>query len=80
MVVRYSYDAWGIPTILQDSSNCFLAVTNPYLYRGYYFDFETLKYYLQSRYYDPVVGRFINGDMPEMVGLSIISKSIKASE
>ena len=62
VVVRYSYDAWGMPTILQDSSDCFLAITNPYLYRSYYFDFETLKYYLQSRYYDPVVGRFINAD------------------
>ena len=24
-------------------------------------------YYLQSRYYDPEIGRFINGDMPEII-------------
>ena len=70
MVVRYSYDAWGMPTIQQDSSDCFLAITNPYLYRGYYFDFETLKYYLQSRYYDPVTGRFINADEATYLGAS----------
>ena len=31
-------------------------------YRGYYYDTETGLYYLQSRYYDPVVKRFINAD------------------
>ena len=35
---------------------------NPFRYRCYYYDTETELYYLQSRYYDPEVGRFINGD------------------
>ena len=35
---------------------------NPIRYRGYYYDFETDFYYLQSRYYDPAMGRFINAD------------------
>ena len=35
---------------------------NPIRYRGYYYDEETGLYYLQSRYYDPEVGRFINAD------------------
>ena len=35
---------------------------NPYRYRGYRYDPETQMYYLQSRYYDPVWGRFINAD------------------
>ena len=39
-----------------------LAAANPIRYRGYYFDAETGLYYLQSRYYDPAVGRFINAD------------------
>jgi len=30
--------------------------------RGYYYDSETGLYYLQSRYYDPELGRFINAD------------------
>ena len=39
-----------------------LGVNNPIRYRGYYQDFETGFYYLQSRYYDPAVRRFINAD------------------
>ncbi|MBM7871482.1 RHS repeat-associated protein [Clostridium pascui] len=35
---------------------------NPYRYRGYRYDDETQLYYLQSRYYDPSWGRFINAD------------------
>ena len=35
---------------------------NPFRYRGYYYDTETGFFYLQSRYYDPVVGRFLNAD------------------
>ena len=35
---------------------------NPIRYRGYYYDTETGLYYCLSRYYDPNVGRFINGD------------------
>ena len=39
-----------------------LGQDNPIRYRGYYYDFETDFYYLQSRYYDPAMGRFINAD------------------
>ena len=35
---------------------------NPLRYRGYVYDSETALYYLQSRYYDPEIGRFINSD------------------
>ena len=35
---------------------------NPFRYRGYYYDTETGFYYLQTRYYDPEVGRFLNAD------------------
>ena len=35
---------------------------NPFRYRGYYYDTETDLYYLNSRYYDPELGRFINAD------------------
>ncbi len=37
-----------------------LGLHNPLRYRGYVYDNETALYYLQSRYYDPDVGRFIN--------------------
>ena len=39
-------------------------------YRGYYYDEETGLYYLQSRYYDAGVRRFINADAFEMIGNS----------
>ncbi len=32
------------------------------MYKGYYYDVETGLYYLNSRYYDPEVGRFISAD------------------
>jgi len=35
---------------------------NPYTYRGYRYDNETALYYLNSRYYDANIGRFINAD------------------
>ena len=39
-----------------------LGTANPFRYRSYYYDNETGYYYLQSRYYDPNMGRFINAD------------------
>ena len=39
-----------------------LAELNPLRYRGYVYDQETGFYYLNSRYYDPAVGRFISAD------------------
>ncbi len=60
--VKYSYDAWGVPTIKFDNSGCSIATINPFLYRGYYYDHEIQMYYLQSRYYNPIVGKFINAD------------------
>ena len=35
---------------------------NPIRYRGYYYDYDTKLYYLNSRYFDPYVGRFLNAD------------------
>lgn len=62
IVAKYTYDAWGTCTIAEDISGCSIATINPYRYRSYYFDQEIGLYYLQSRYYNPIVGRFINAD------------------
>ena len=43
-------------------NNKAIALLNPFRYRGYYYDVETGLYYLNSRYYDPEIGRFINAD------------------
>lgn len=50
-----------------------IASANPFRYRGYYYDSETGFYYLQTRYYDPTICRFINADDYEIVGLLSIS-------
>ena len=59
-VARYKYDAWGECTI--EWANCAIGVINPFRYRTYYYDNETGFYYLNSRYYDPKICRFINAD------------------
>ncbi len=66
-VVWYDYDAWGncigAAWVVHDQDiykN--LYYSNPFRYRGYYWDSETGFYYCGSRYYDPVTGRFINAD------------------
>ena len=38
------------------------ASRNPFLYRGYYYDYDLGFYVTGTRYYDPKVGRFINAD------------------
>ena len=65
-VARYSYDAWGKVLSITDKDgnpisplSAHIANINPYRYRGYYYDEETKLYYLQSRYYDASVGRFL---------------------
>ncbi len=41
---------------------------NPFHYRGYRYDTDTGFYYLQSRYYDPTISRFINADDASLLG------------
>ena len=61
-VVVYRYDAWGEVLMSSDASGFGLSQINPLRYRGYYYDQETGLYYLQTRYYDPKVRRFLNAD------------------
>lgn len=64
-VAEYSYDAWGNCTIDSDKNG--IAEINPLRYRGYYFDSDTGLYYLQSRYYDSNIGRFLSSDSIEIL-------------
>jgi RHS repeat-associated protein len=67
-VAKYNYDAWGKVLSVTNASGTvqtsasFIGNINPIRYRGYYYDVETGFYYLQSRYYDPETGRFVNAD------------------
>ena len=66
-VAWYTYDAWG-NTISNIVGTANVGLYNPLRYRGYVYDRETGLYYLQSRYYNPEWGRFINADDPAYLG------------
>ena len=61
-VVSYAYDPWGKTWAASGTLAFTLGTFNPLRYRGYVYDTETGLYYLNSRYYNPVWGRFINAD------------------
>ena len=67
-VVSYSYDAWGKPLETTGTLKDTLGVDNPLRYRSYVYDTETDLYYLQGRYYNPEIGRFINADDVDCLG------------
>jgi len=66
VVASYEYDPYG--KILSATGS--MAEVNPLRYRGYYYDSETGFYYVNSRYYDPGVGRFLNGDTVSYLGVN----------
>ena len=71
----YTYDSWGKLISVTNASGTALASTNlgvqnSIRYRGYVYDTETGLYYLQSRYYDPETGRFLNADDVNFIGAS----------
>ena len=77
-VAKYAYDAYGVCKVMnpdgtENTDEDFIGNINPIRYRGYYYDVGTGFYYLQTRYYDPQTGRFLNMDGleyldPETVG------------
>ena len=71
----YEYDAWG--NILSATGTSWKDV-NPLRYRGYYYDAESGFYYLQSRYYDPALGRFLNADSYGSTGTGFLGYNMFA--
>ena len=82
----YSYDPWGKLLSVKNASGSPISATlttnianvNPFRYRGYYYDTETGFYYLQSRYYDPVISRFINADSYGSTGQAFLGTNMFA--
>ncbi len=69
IVAKYKYNSWGINIKITDgignnvqNNLNHIANINPFRYRSYYYDTETKLYYLNSRYYNPLWGRFLNSD------------------
>ena len=70
----YRYDPYG--KVIEASGSH--ANINPLRYRGYYYDVETGLYYLQSRYYDPQICRFINADGFVSTGQGLLGNNMFA--
>ena len=71
-VVEYTYDTWGKKVNVTGSLAGTLGTLQPFRYRGYVYDEETGFYYLQSRYYDPMTGRFISADVLLSTGQGVL--------
>ena len=54
---NYEYNSFGVQKSATDDGD-----ENPYRYSGEYYDVESRYTYLQARYYDPDMGRFISED------------------
>ena len=73
-VASYEYDPYG--KVISATGS--MAAINPLRYRSYYYDSETGMYFLQSRYYDPAICRFINADGYASTGQGIIGHNMFA--
>ena len=78
IVVGYTYDAWGRLLTTTGALKDTLGLHNPLRYRGYVYDRETGLYYLQSRYYNPTIGRFINADGYVSTGQGLLGNNMFA--
>ena len=75
LVAEYDYGPFGE---ILDAPNGGIGSRNPLRYRGYYYDTETGFYYLQSRYYDPILCRFLNADSYASTGQGFLGYNMFA--
>ena len=84
MLAAYEYTPWGKLLGVKNAdgnaitSSGHAAIKNPLRYRGYYYDIDSGFYYLQSRYYDPQIGRFINVDSQLNTAVGILGFNLIA--
>ena len=81
-VTRYIYDSYGDHQVYElnqngelvlNTSDSFIGNINPIRYKSYYYDNESNLYYLNSRYYEASIGRFISPDDIDYIDPSIIN-------
>ncbi len=83
-IVSYTYDSWGKIVSIKDedgrdiTDQNHVGIVNPYRYRSYRYDEETELYYLNSRYYNPEWGRFLNADDALIESENIIGNNLYA--
>ena len=74
---EYEYDPYGATvSATWDTATTNLTTINPLRYRGYVYDVESGLYYLQSRYYDPNIGRFLNVDGYTATGQGLLGNNM----
>ncbi|MFT3950864.1 MAG: RHS repeat-associated core domain-containing protein [Oscillospiraceae bacterium] len=78
VVTEYQYDAWGNIISTTGTLASTVGTINPFRYRSYYYATDSGLYYLQSRYYDPVVKRFVNGDCYTSTGQGFVGNNMFA--
>ena len=78
IVANYEYNSWGKLLTITDANGAnitsagHIALVNPLRYRSYFYDSETGFYYLTTRYYDPMICRFINCDGYVSTGTGVL--------
>ena len=72
------FDSWGKLLSTSGSLAETFGAEQPFRYRGYVYDEETGWYYLQSRYYNPELGRFISADVYLSTGQGVLGHNAYA--
>lgn len=68
IIGRYEYNGYGLITnIIQNNDTLNIMNINPLRYKTYYYDIESEMYYLNNRYYNPMLCRFITPDSYEYI-------------
>ena len=62
LVGKYNYNAYGYIISVTDYDQSSIVNINPIRYKSYYYDTESNMYYLSSRYYNPLLARFMTPD------------------
>ena len=78
VAAEYTYDPFGKLLSTTTYKSHSVGEANPLRYKDYVYDYDTELYYLQSRYYDPEVGRFINADAFASTGQGVLSTNMFA--
>ena len=68
IVVKYNYDVYG-----NNISYIGTNIYNPFLYKGYYYDYDLKMYYCHTRFYNPLWRRWLTPDNPCYLNQEIIS-------
>ena len=70
-LISYEYDAWGsFTTTYHNGGENTSAVNNRFTYRGYYYDSDLGMYYLNARYYDQNIKRFLSPDTTAIISVT----------